>query len=158
LHKKPWMKTRIISSSTTFLKHLKATKWLHRRFRVKVGVVERLMSQLGVVRALPPGATPSLYLQATSRGYCREGAYGQAQFPHQQHSIPPMIASSTPKIPSSNLLFQPHVPNTEKTSSLILLQCFREPHQRDPIPSARPLLMRALALRNIYRGVGRAIF
>jgi hypothetical protein len=65
-------------------------------------------------------------------GYCREGARGQAQFPHWQHSIPPIIASSTPKIPSANLLFQPHPPNTEKISSLTLLQCFREPRQRDP--------------------------
>jgi hypothetical protein len=91
-----------------------------------------LVILLECVRALPPVATPSLYLQATGRGYCREGARGQAQFPHQQHSIPPIIASSIPKIPSANLLFQPHPPNTEKTSSLILLQCFREPRQREP--------------------------
>jgi hypothetical protein len=84
------------------------------------------------LRALPPVATPSLHLQATGRGYCREGARGQVQFPHQQHSIQPIIASSTPKIPSTNLLFQPCPPNIEKASSLILLQCFREPPQREP--------------------------
>jgi hypothetical protein len=35
LHKKPRMKNPIISSSTAFLKHPKATEWLHRRFGVK---------------------------------------------------------------------------------------------------------------------------
>jgi hypothetical protein len=31
---KPRMENRIISSSTAFLKHPKATEWLHRRFGV----------------------------------------------------------------------------------------------------------------------------
>jgi hypothetical protein len=61
----------------------------------------------------------------------------------QQHSILPIITSSTPKIPSANLLFQPHPPNIENASSLILLQCFREPYRRDPIFNALGLLWKA---------------
>jgi hypothetical protein len=97
-----------------------------------------LMGRNGVMPHYPhPKSTPtSSHAKPVLAGhwpwFCREGARGQAQFPYQQHSIPPIIASSTPKIPSANLLFQPHPPNTEKASSLILLQCFREPRQREP--------------------------
>jgi hypothetical protein len=109
-----------------------------------------------LLRATPRVGTASRPLPWGRNGCCSEWPCAHAEFLHLHHCILPIIASSTPKIPSANLFFQPHPLNTEKTSSLISAL---ESHAKEtPIPSAWPLLMRALALRNVCRGVGGAIY
>jgi hypothetical protein len=84
------------------------------------------------LRATPRVGTASQPLLWGHSGRCSQQARAHAKFLHLHHCILPIIASSTPKIPLANLFFQPHPPNTEKVSSLILLQCFREPRQKHP--------------------------
>jgi hypothetical protein len=60
--------------------------------------------------------------------YCTKGARAQAQFHHQQHSIPPIIGHPLQRY-HQQIFFLTY---TEKASSLILLQCFRELHSQCP--------------------------
>jgi hypothetical protein len=97
---------------------------------------------LKLLRASPRDGPAGLPSQGAGRGYW---ARGEGELPHKQHSIPPInsvchlqCASSTLKIPSANLLFQSHPPNTEDACSLILLQCIREARQRGP-PRPSPM-------------------
>jgi hypothetical protein len=75
----------------------------------------------GCIRALPLVAMPNPPSRATGRVNYLLRARRLLQFFHQQHSIAPIMTLSTPKIPSANLLSQPHPPNTKNASSLILL-------------------------------------
>jgi hypothetical protein len=86
---------------------------------------------------------------------------GRGRVAHKQHSIPPInsvchlqCASSTPKIPSTNLLFQSHPPNTEDACSLILLQCIREARQRGPPRPSPGAFMQYPPDRTVCRDVG----
>jgi hypothetical protein len=111
------------------------------------------------IRASPRAGTARQPLAGTGSAHCSQRARIHPKFLHQHHYTLPIIASFTPKIPSANLFFQPHPPNTEKArlldSSTVL---WRATPKRPPFPVPRPLLMRALALRNVCRGVGRAIY
>jgi hypothetical protein len=108
-------------------------------------------NQIGL-RATPRVGTASRPLAGIGSAHCSQWARIHPKFLHQHHCTLPIIASFTPKIPSANLFFQPHPPNTEKArlldSSTVLWRATpKRPHSKclatfDEGPSIEECLQR----------------
>jgi hypothetical protein len=110
----PWMRVATAPGPLAVVKH--GNLHCHK------AMLRRCLPACSTVRATPRGGTANRPLPWDRSGRCSQWARVHVKFLHLHHCILSRIASSTPKIPLANLFFQPHPPNTEKISSLILLQ------------------------------------